>query len=94
MKKTIPRRTAEVCDLCQNEHTYLQRCPVCNREFCLACQGLVGGCWVSLAVCRECSKRDDVKRVSDRYAAEITPIIKRRLRALKRLPAKPKKQGS
>jgi len=87
MKKTFLRKTIEVCDFCERPG-FLQTCPVCNRQFCLTCRGIVGQCWVDLVICRGCEKREDVQRVSDKYAAEITPIIKRRLRALKRLPDK------
>ena len=87
MKKTIPEQILEVCDFCESTG-YLQECIVCLKAFCLTCEGTIQGCWVGPQVCRECARRKDVRKVSDKHAKEITPIIKRRSRALKRLPMK------
>jgi hypothetical protein len=85
MKITKPAEEIEVCDHCQRGG-YLQTCIVCERQYCLLCHTTIIGCWVDTQICKGCSVRDDVKRVVARYAKQITPIIKKRTAALKRLP--------
>ncbi len=88
MKVKKPAVEVEVCDRCQREG-YLQTCLVCGERYCLTCQGLVAGCMVETNLCRKCTKREDVRKVTDRYAAKIRPVVKRRDAALKGLPAHP-----
>lgn len=85
MKVTIPEKEVEICDFCRREGT-LQECPVCGKSYCLICHGTIPGCWVGPHVCKECAKREDVRRVVGRYADQLTPILKKRKTALKRLP--------
>jgi len=86
VKLTTEPREIEVCDFCRRER-FLQTCIVCGRQYCLTDQGTVPGCWVGPNVCRKCDEREDVKKVCDKYANQITPIVRKRNDALKRLPA-------
>lgn len=86
MKIKKPAEEIEVCDHCQRGG-YLETCIVCGRQHCLSCQGIIAGCWVGPKVCKECDDREDVRRVVARYAEQITPIIRKRTAALKRLPS-------
>ena len=87
MKKTMPKKTVEVCDFCQREGC-LETCHVCGREYCLTCNGIVTASWGFLTLCRKCAGRDDVQAICDRYAEQLTPVFKRRTAALKRLGRK------
>jgi len=91
MKISRPAVRVEVCDTCQREG-FLQTCLVCGGRYCLTCSGRVAGCIVPADLCRECAKREDVEKIMERYAAKLTPIVKRRNAALKRLPAHPKEK--
>ena len=84
MRTTIPQKTVEVCDFC-NREGYLRECHVCGRSFCLVDEGLVGQCWGFTKLCCECSQRDDVGKICERYAKRLAPLYRQRERALKRL---------
>lgn len=85
--KQKPAEEVQVCDRCGKEGGYFRQCWVCRGDFCLVCEGIVCGSFGFTEICRACSGRDDVKRVCDRYAAQISPILKKRDAALKRLKA-------
>ena len=85
MKTTIPEKMVEVCDFCHRE-AYLQTCDVCSRQFCLTDNGKVTASWGFTKLCRECSTRDDVHKVCEKYAKQLSPIFKRRDVTLRHLP--------
>ncbi len=84
MRITKPERVVEVCDICHGEG-FLKTCPVCGKQFCLVCEGIMAGCWVGPDVCQRCSRRSDVREAVELYAKRITPIIRERTAALKAL---------
>jgi hypothetical protein len=88
MQVTIPEKTAEVCDFCHCEGP-LQECHVCKRQFCISHSGFLGLSWGFLTLCRECVEREDVQRICERYAKQLTPIFQERNAVLKRLGRKP-----
>ena len=85
MKTTISEKTVEVCDFCHQEG-FLTRCDVCDRQFCLIDEATVASSWGFTSLCRECVKRDDVCKVCERYAKQLTLIFKKRDAALMHLP--------
>ena len=89
MKIKRPAVQVEVCDTCQREG-YLETCLVCGERYCLTCRGIMCGCMIAADLCRKCAKREDVGKVVERYAARISPIVKLRGGALRRLPAQVK----
>ncbi len=91
MKKTIPKKTVNVCDFCQHEG-FLETCHVCGRQFCLSHQGIVGQSWGYTTLCHKCSERDDVQDVCCRYAKQLTPLFAERDDRLKRLPKRERKE--
>ena len=84
MRKTIPEKTVEVCDLCGRD-ACLRTCQVCGRQLCLVCEGTVAGSWGFLDICRDCSDLDDVRALCAKYADKLTPIFQQRQEALRRL---------
>lgn len=84
MKVKVPAKTVEVCDFCNGEG-FLQKCLCCSKQYCLTCDGTIGGCWVSPDVCKSCADLDSVRKVVANYADQITPIVKRRDAALRKL---------
>lgn len=87
MKIEQPSKTVEVCDICRRGG-FLQTCLVCGGRYCLTCDAIIAGCWVKPAVCRTCSKSQKVEDIVLKYAGRITPVIKLRDAALKRLNGK------
>jgi hypothetical protein len=85
MKRTLPAKEVEVCDICHHDG-FLMQCNICNGMFCRSCEGHISGCWVGPMVCRTCAHREDVQEVVRKHADEITPIIERRTKALCSLP--------
>lgn len=85
MKIHKPEREVEVCDRCHREG-FLQECLVCGGQYCLTCDAIMAGCWVSPRVCRRCGGRPDVQRVVTEAAERITPIIEERRASLSALP--------
>jgi hypothetical protein len=88
MAKLKINKTIEVCDYCSSDG-YLQECIVCQKMYCLTCQCIIAGCWVSPNVCKKCDDRDDVKAVCAKYADKMTPIVRARDKALSNLPSNP-----
>lgn len=92
MKKKIPSKTIEVCDLCGRESSGLfTECVVCEKDYCCICEGIIGGCIHMPDVCKECSRRDDVREVVDEFAGQLSPILEQRELALSDLPKKVEK---
>lgn len=91
MKRTIPAKTVEVCDICHREIVgeIASTCVVCGREHCYTCRGILCGCMVEAPVCHECSGREDVRQIVGRCADKIVPLVKKRNAVLRRLKAKP-----
>lgn len=75
MKVIKPAEEVTQCDICHRT-IYTIECIVCGSDYCLSDGALVAGCWVPAQVCRKCAEKDSVKKVFERYAAFITPIIK------------------
>lgn len=63
-KVEIPARVISICDLCGAENKYLQKCVVCNKEYCLMCAG-IGQNPYRQNICTVCIKRDDVIKIID-----------------------------
>lgn len=84
MKITKPAVTIEVCDYCESDG-FLQVCDSCGGKYCLLCQGIIGGCMVSIDVCSKCGSEDKVLDVAEKYAKKIIPIIHKRTQELKKL---------
>jgi hypothetical protein len=91
MKITKPSAEVEVCDLCHREDCYLQTCAACGKEFCLTCEGTMGGSYGFVYVCRDCSRREDVKKICQRYSDRLSPIFQERQQKLRRLRKKKEK---
>lgn len=85
MKKRIPAQTLEVCDFCHSDG-YLQECWVCSRQFCLVHQGTVAGSYGFTRLCPECSSRDDVKAICDKWAKKLQRLFGQRDGELQALP--------
>ena len=84
MRVLKPSDMVDVCDFCKREG-FLVTCDVCEREFCLTCEGTVGQSWGFTRLCRECASREDVQEICRKYADQLTPIYQKRKAALKRL---------
>ena len=84
MRVKVPAMETVVCDYCHRSG-YLETCPVCKKEFCISCKGMMFGCFVNPDVCDTCSKREDVKAVIAQAAKNIAPIIQKRSQDLNEL---------
>jgi hypothetical protein len=84
MKLKKPAEEIEVCDYCSRSG-YLQTCIVCGGQYCLLCEGMISGCWISPRICKVCSTRKDVNLIVEKYAQKISPIIDVRTTELSRL---------
>lgn len=96
MKIMIPAEEAreiEVCDFCKDEKTALWTCPVCHRQFCISCEGIIGGCVIQPDVCKKCARREDVNAIVDSYVEKLRPILDRRKEELAALYGKEQKEA-
>ncbi len=77
MKVKIPSKTVEVCDLCRREipSGCWSKCIICKKEYCRTCEAIIGGCIHQPKLCRECSKRDAVYDVVQRFASRIQRVL-------------------
>ena len=79
MKKTIPERTVEVCDLCEAEYPPFPECPVCHRRICSHCLRDLVVTEIGQLVCRECEGSTDVQRRWSECLDEIRQMIRQRM---------------
>lgn len=87
MKKRIPGKIIEVCDICERETAgcVLVRCIVCRKQYCITCEAIMVGCVHKPELCRECGRLDKVKAVIDRFVKPLLAVLDRRDKALARL---------
>ncbi len=89
MKKKIPAHQIEVCDICHRDG-YLQKCIVCQGQYCISHGGTVMGSYGFVDCCTDCARRDDVNKICSKYSKKLTVIYKERQTALRKLPKKEK----
>lgn len=87
MEKKI-HKTVQICDICERENNYLQKCIVCGKEYCLTCQSVIPGCMIGVDCCKECTERDDVNEIVKKYAIPLFDTKKLRDEELKKLNIK------
>lgn len=86
MEKKITK-VAKICDVCHREVGWLDKCIVCGKDYCVTCDAIMSGCIVKPDCCRECAKREDVKKIVYHFAKPIVDILKQRDSKLKKLGA-------
>jgi len=83
MKKMVPAKTVEVCDLCQRDANLpLTECVVCGKEHCYMCRAVVCGCGIDPEVCRECGRDEKVIDIVSGYSDSLFSIVRDRRAAL------------
>jgi hypothetical protein len=84
MKKEVTKEI-RICDVCERENTYLQKCIVCGKEYCLICQSIIPGCMISVGCCKVCADRDDVNEIVRKYAKPLSETKQQRDKELQAL---------
>lgn len=84
MKKTIPAKEIEVCDICHREDT-LSECQACGIQHCYGCRGIVPGCIHDMYVCKLCEKKESVIAISKKYVPHLLGVLKKRILELRAL---------
>lgn len=84
MKRKVPAKTIDVCDICERETGLLETCLICGKQYCTLCDSFLPGCMIHPNVCKKCDDRDDVKKIVERYSKDFVRISKLRDAALKR----------
>ena len=83
MKKTIPEREIEVCDVCEkNERCHL-RCICCGGMYCDRCEALIGGRVTQTRVCKKCGDRKGVQVIVQSYGVNFTRLLDARAKELR-----------
>lgn len=83
MKKEIPSRIIEVCDICNREEKILYKCIVCGKDYCMLCEAIIAGCIHKVTICKNCSKDEYVKEVISKYAKMLSFVLDDRDKELK-----------
>ena len=78
MKKRIPSKVIEVCDLCQRATAVLTKCESCDRTYCFLCEAIICGCIVKPDICKTCGGNDAILAVVEKYAKPLARIVAQR----------------
>ena len=90
MKKKLPARMVDCCDVCNRQDSLLRKCLVCGGDYCWICNAVICGCVSSPDVCLPCGQRNDVNAICDRFAPRFAKVQNDRNEVLKKLPKKEK----
>jgi hypothetical protein len=85
MKKKVPAKTVDVCDVCHRESGFIETCIVCGGEYCISCRAIMCGCVHEVDACLDCGKLPIVQDVVERYVPRLMKVLNLREEALKRL---------
>lgn len=77
MKQEITKEIM-ICDVCNREQNYLQKCIVCGKEYCLLCNSIIPGCIIQVDCCKKCAERDDVNEIVKKYAEPLAKTKRQR----------------
>lgn len=85
MKKKMPAQIITVCDICERQATFLEKCKACGKEYCLLCNSCIPGCVHQVDVCRKCAGREDVNNIVKKYVPRLRRILDKRDKELEGL---------
>lgn len=84
MTKTLPRRKVQVCDFCGSDG-FLQTCLCCSKDFCLVCEGIVEGCFVTPRICQKCDDNACIRELCREYSKPIAKLVRQRDKRISRV---------
>lgn len=92
MKIKIPAKVVEACDICKRDCSFipLEKCMVCDADYCHTCEAIICGCIHQPNVCKVCANSDSkrgqrVRAVIEKFTTPLLAVLKKRDTALRRI---------